>query len=350
MLLFFVCLVLFVLFWHVFTAQLALKRNTGSHKTNRLGYQKNVHCEHLSSADYVCWKGHSPVKSFLNSCTLVPLCELIPSERASLQCALLHYVVIQSSIILSIPAVEICSHIQKWLEKLSVGSLIYSLNSSAHNLPFFPIWKITFSVSFLEDICSALDLILLLIISCTFHNLIFISFLLPLWFYFFYQILLFIHLWMIYLMKCQQLRTYWWLYRNLERDQLLPDLLVCVSSWPDFFCLTLLWFLVYLGNEGEQDNVAFLQLSSLCSGAYKHYLNLNWDISYCWHMLQTCRAILQCQIGLKKSTYLKWYFRPFLCKCCMISILTKFITMVINSNYYSEICGCFIYIHIYVCI
>lgn len=182
LLLFSVWLVVFVLFWHVFTAQLALKRNTGSHKTNRLGYQKSVHCEHLSSADYVCWKRYSPVKSFLNSCTLVPLCEFLPS---SLQCALWHCVVIQSSIILGIPAVKICSHIQKWLEKLSVGSLIYSLNSSAHNLSFFPIWKRIFNVSFLEDICGALDLILLLIISCTFHNLIFISFLLPLWFYFF---------------------------------------------------------------------------------------------------------------------------------------------------------------------
>lgn len=115
------------------------------------------------------------------------------------------------------------------------------------------------------------------------------------WFDFLKPHVLFTSLWMLCLIKCWQLRDNWWLHRNLERNQLLIDLLVGASSCTDFFFfwLTFLWFLVHMGNEGEQDNIAFLQLCSLCSGASKHYFNVNWNISY-WHMLHSC-IILQYQ-------------------------------------------------------
>lgn len=133
-----------------------------------------------------------------------------------------------------------------------------------------------------------------------------------------------------------------WLHRNLERNQLLIDLLVGTSSW--LFWLTFLWFWVHAGNEGEQDNAEFLELCSLCLVANKHHLNVNWNISY-WHMLHSCCIVLHCKAWKRYS--FGAMVRLCLCKFFMISILTRFITVVIDSNYQGEISGCFTYTHLY---
>lgn len=216
------------------------ERYAGSHKTSMLGYQKSVCCEHLSSAGYVCQEVYtSLVKSFLNSWKLVPLCELIPSEQVSvsLQWALMRCVVIQSASIPSISVAEIVSHIQKWLEKLSVGSLIYFWNSYAQDLHFFPHLTEKFQChifrSYLQ--CAQSD--------STSNNLLHIFsfdlYWLPsspcLWFYFFKSnptVYVSLNALSEKMLTAKELLM---TYRDLERDQLLADLLACVSSCTDFF-------------------------------------------------------------------------------------------------------------------
>lgn len=123
------------------------------------------------------------------------------------------------------------SLIQKWLKKRSVGSLLYSLNFSVQGLYFFPPKKELSALhfrSYLQHSWSeSASNNFLHISSFDFYWL--TSFPLPLIF-FFYLILLLIYLWMFYLIKCWKQKNCWWLYRNLERDQLLADLLlVCMS-------------------------------------------------------------------------------------------------------------------------
>lgn len=115
-----------------------------------------------------------------------------------------------------------------------------------------------------------------------------------------------------------------------------------IMCW--LFWLTFLWFWVHAGNEGEQDNAEFLELCSLCLVANMHHLNVNWNISY-WHMLHSCCIVLQCKAWKRYS--FGAMVRLCLCKFFMISILTRFITVVIDSNYQGEISGCFTYTHLY---